>query len=109
MVSWKERIAEAERVGFFTNRDIDAAWAWSSCAVGEQKNIEKDAAMDNEPLDAALALLGGQFGVEVEHGGDVGQPDEFRRRAIDRAGLLHEMIGERSDALRREAKLAARR
>lgn len=49
---WSERITAAEKRGKFTDREIDIARSWTTCAVGEKRNYsEAIMKLDNDAFD----------------------------------------------------------
>lgn len=68
-MTWRERLAHARTAGAPTEDDLRRAWAWSTCAVGEQHAAAPDVVVYipgryvyvRVPLDPTLSKLGAEF------------------------------------------------
>ncbi len=66
-LNWEKRIEMAKKNGYFTDDDKNKARYWSTCAVGEQFNIEDIEYITNEYYGNEIEQLGIDFWIFVKN------------------------------------------
>ena len=66
-LNWEKRIEMAKKNGYFTDDDKNKARDWSTCAVGEQFNIEDIEYITNEYYGNEIEQLGVDFWIFVKN------------------------------------------
>ena len=66
-LNWEKRIEMAKKNGYFTDDDKNKARDWSTCAIGEQFNIEDIDYIINEHSGNEIEQLGIDFWIFVKN------------------------------------------